>query len=134
MDIELLVFQDFDRDFITYACKWASERISDCQTAEELAILNTTITTKLKEHVQDMDQFMHITHCLDNLSEEEKATASKRYQDHVHHACALTWALFLHEMENPVEETVEEPPAEAFAEEPTSELAEEISPPLCQDE
>jgi hypothetical protein len=80
-----------------------ANEIAKCENEEELEAFPKTITSKLKSHMSNHGAFLDITHCPETATEEEKVVAGNRYEDHVNHACALTWALFLHELEDELE-------------------------------
>lgn len=89
----------YDREFMLYATEWVAEEIAKCTSAEEFAAVPQTILTKLKNHITECDRFLNITHVADEATEEEKFQAAKRYEDHLITACAITWAMLHHEIE-----------------------------------
>jgi hypothetical protein len=102
------LIEGFDHNFITYACRWVAEEIAKCENEDELEAVPSTITSKLKTHMSNHSAFLDITHCPESSTEEEKVIAGNRYEDHVNHACALTWALFLRELESELEKFSQE--------------------------
>ena len=95
--------EGFDHEFIAYACRWVANEIANCEDEEELEAFPKTITGKLKAHMSNHGSFLDITHCPETATEEAKVVAGNRYEDHVNHACALTWAFFLRELEEELE-------------------------------
>lgn len=91
---------NFDQEFITYCSDWVATLFVACESVEELEYIANTITIKLKSHLANVDlpQFLHLTHCEDTKSEEEKFQAAKRYEEHINHACALTLAVYIQQI------------------------------------
>lgn len=118
MDFE--IFGDYDRKFVTYASCWAAEELTKCESEDDFTAFPHLITTKLKNHMVDLEEYFYITHCDANATEEEKFAAAKRYEEHVNYACSLTWVLFLRGLEQELESSHEE--------------LEKDSPPVCVDE
>ena len=94
------IFGDYDQAFIIYATHWAAEELAKCETEDDFTAFPHVITTRLKKHMLDLDEFFYLSHCEDSATEEEKFAAAKRYEEHVNYACSLTWALFMHEVEH----------------------------------
>jgi hypothetical protein len=81
-----------DHDFLFYATSWATDRLLEATSPEEMELISQNLTLKLKQHILDNPCFLDTTHCEDSLSEEEKHSAAKRYEEHVNHACSLALA------------------------------------------
>lgn len=102
MDFEEIV-GDRDHKFISYASRWVAEELAKCETEDDFTAFPHIITTKLKTHMTEQDEFFYLSHSAAEATEEEKFAAAKRYEEHVIYACSLTWAMFLHSLGHELE-------------------------------
>lgn len=96
-----------DHDFLLYASTWATERLLEATSPEEMELISQNLTLKLKQHIMENPSHLGITHCDDSLPEDEKFSAAKRYEEHVNHACSLALATVAILTENSSQEVCE---------------------------
>ena len=96
-----------DHDFLLYGSSWATERLLEATSPEEMELISKDLTLRLKQHILENPCHLEVTHCDDTLPEDEKFSAAKRYEEHVNHACALALATLAILAENSSHEVCE---------------------------